>query len=228
MMTGLWQGSRRVDSGFWRTLGLAGQTKVSVNGKGELIIPDLKGPGGAARKWVEVEPFVWREADGQERLSAKVVDGQVVRWSVDSMSPWAVFDRVPAAQSSAWILPAIYTAIGVLALTFLQWPAAALVRRHFKAPAPLAGRAWMLTATGLLKDLSQLTSAADGKLWTLQILGLIVFVGAVALSGLHVVLTWRGKRGWAAKVWSIVVLLSTLMVLYIAFTFGLLDMTVNY
>ena len=57
--------------------------------------------------------------------------------------------------------------------------------------------------------------------------GLMV-LGAAALSGLHLFLTWRGKRGWAARLWSIVVLLSALMILYVAFTFGLLDMTVNY
>lgn len=248
MMAGLWQGSRRVDSGFMKAMGLLGQTKVSVGPKGELVIQDLKDGGGAARKWIEVEPFVWREVNGQERLSAKVEGGKVVRWSVDSVSPFMVFDRVPAARSAAWLLPATYMALGVLALTFLQWPAAALVRRRFKAGAPVSGRArlvnrstkvlsalvlvmlttWMLTITGLLKDFSQLTSVSDGKLWTLQIAGLVVFVSAIALAALNLWMAWRGKRGWTARLWSIAVLLSTLVVLYVAYRLGLLDMTVNY
>lgn len=248
MMAGLWQGSRRVDTGFMVALGVIGQTKVSVGPKGELVIPDLKDAGGAARKWVEIEPFVWREVNGQEKLSAQVVDGRVVRWSVDSVSPFTVFDRVPAAVSSAWLMPAVYVSLGVLALTFLQWPAAAVIRRRFRADAPVTGGArwvnrgtklisglvlvtliaWMLTATGMMKDFSQLTSVSDGKLWTLHIVGLVVFVAAILISAVNLVLTWRGKRGWTARVWSILLLLSTLLVLYMAHVFGLLDMTVNY
>lgn len=248
MMTGLWQASRRSVSGFMDALGLVGQTEVSVGPKGNLVIADLKNAGGATREWVEIAPFVWREVNGQERLAAKVVDGKVVRWAVDGSAPFTVFDRVPASRSAGWILPLLYAALGVLLLTFLHWPAAALVRRHYQSPLALEGRArwiyrgvrlasalvlamlaaWMITITGMMGDYALLTAKSDARLWTLQILGLIVFVGAVALAAWNLLLAWRGKRKWTGKLWAVLVLLAALMVLYVAYTFGLLNMTVNY
>jgi hypothetical protein len=247
-MAGNWQSSRRVDTGFMDALGLVGQTVVSVGPKGTLVIPDLTNASGATREWVEIAPYVWREANGQEKLAAKVVDGKVVRWSVDSASPFTVFDRVPVGESAAWILPLIYVAMGILLLTFLHWPAAALVRRHYKAPLLIEGRArwgyrglklasglvlvmlvaWIVTITGLLGDLTALTSKSDARLWFLQTAGLIVFVGAVLLAAWNVLLAWRGGRRWPGKVWAVLVLLATVLVLYVASVFGLVDMTVNY
>jgi hypothetical protein len=65
-------------------------------------------------------------------------------------------------------------------------------------------------------------------LWTLQAAGAIIFVGAVGIAGWNAYLTWTDGRGWARKLWSVLVLLSTLMLLYFAWRFGLLAMTVEY
>lgn len=104
MMVGQWQDSRHVETGFLRIMTLFGQTEIAVDDKGELVVPSLTGPGGSARKWVEIAPFVWRDRDGHDRLAAKLVDGKVVRWSVDSQSPFTMFDRAPASRSATWIL----------------------------------------------------------------------------------------------------------------------------
>jgi hypothetical protein len=39
---------------------------------------------------------------------------------------------------------------------------------------------------------------------------------------------WKGKRGWFSKLWAVLLLLASLMVLYFAVTFGLVAMTVAY
>ena len=247
-MAGLWQVSRHIETGFVRSLQLFGQTKVSVGPKGELIIPDLKGASGEARRWTEIAPFVWREVGGHDRLAAQVVDGKVVRWSMDMESPFAVFDRVPASISAAWLVPLLYASLAVLLLTFLHWPVTAFVRRRYKAPLAVEGRsrqiyrgvrlaagldlamliAWMITVSIMFSDLKNLASGADVALWVLQIVGLIVFVGAVVLAALNVMAVWRDRRRWTAKLWAVLVLIATLTVLYVALRFGLLDMTVNY
>ena len=108
MMRGNWQNSRRSESSFFSVLGLIGQTKTDVGSNGELVVPALVGPSGRPREWVEIAPFVWRDRNGHDRLAAKLVDGKVVRWSMDFMSPFMVFDRVPTGKSSIWILPALY------------------------------------------------------------------------------------------------------------------------
>jgi hypothetical protein len=62
----------------------------------------------------------------------------------------------------------------------------------------------------------------------LQILGLIAFFGAVPIAAWNAWQAWKGKRGWFSKLWAVLLLLASLMVLYFAVTFGLVAMTVAY
>ena len=248
MMAGLWQNSRRSESSFLKALGLLGQAKVSVGPKGELLVPSLTGTNGRPREWVEIAPFVWRDKYGGDRLAAKVVDGRVVRWSMDMISPFMVFERVPAGLSSAWILPALYASLAVLLLTFLYWPGSWFVRRRYKAALAVEGQGrrayratrmmalldlvvlggWVAAISVMFADLSKLTATFDPVLWTLQIAGAIVFVGAVGIAGWNLWVTVRDGRRWTRLVWNALVLLATLIVLYVAVRFHLIAMTVNY
>ena len=248
LMAGNWLVSRRWESSFLKLAGLLGQPTISSDEAGHLIVSNLVGPSGVPRRWVEIAPFVWRDRDGPDRLAAKLVDGKPVRWSMDFMSPFMVYDRVPAGESAAWILPAVYASLGIIALTFLYWPAAWFVRRRFKSELAVAGNArkvyratrimaglmlalfagWMAVLTIMLEDAALLNASSDPWLWLIQIAGAVILVGAVAISGWNAWLTWRDGRGWTRKLWSALVLLATLLLLYVAHTFGLLAMTVNY
>ncbi|WP_375403599.1 serine hydrolase domain-containing protein [uncultured Sphingomonas sp.] len=248
MMAGNWTGSRRIETGFLRAVyGLTGQTTVSVGPKGELVIPELTDAGGAVRKWVEIAPFVWRQVGGEDRLAAQVVDGKVVRWSFDMVSPFTVFDRVPAARSATWISPLLYAGIAVLLLTFLHWPVSALVRRNYKVPLAVEGESrsvyrwlralagltiavligWAIAVSVLFSDLSKL-GAVDALLWLLQIAGLLVFVGIVMFAAWNVALAWRHRRRWTSRLWAVLVLLAALTAMYVAVAFGLVAMTVDF
>lgn len=248
MMAGIWQVSRRSESSFISVAGLLGQMEISVGPDGELVIPSLLGKGGAPRHWVEIAPFLWRDLNSEDRLAAVVEDGKVVRWSVDPFSPFMVFEPIPAHLSSSWILPLLYISLAILALTFLLWPVAALVRRKYAAPLAVTGKArlgyrltrifavlvlavlvgWAIAISMMFSDLDTMTGAFDGWLWLLQIAGLIAFVGAVIVTGWNMFLTWREGRHWTAKLWNTLLFLAALMVLYCAFVFKLMAMTVNY
>jgi len=248
MLTGLWEGSRRWQSHYFSVLNLLGQTEIATNEKGELVIPALKGPDGRPREWVEIAPFVWRDKFGHDRLAAKVVDGQVVRWSMDFFSPFMVFDRVPGGRSSGWILPALYASLGVLALTLIAWPWGWFVRRKYKAALGLEGVAlkayravritsaatlavlvgWLIALSMLEQSASYLAGGIDPWFWLLQILGAVAFVGGVPIAAWNTWAAWQGPRAWTGKLWSVLLLLAAVMVLYFAITFGLLAMTVNY
>ncbi|MEO6114632.1 MAG: serine hydrolase domain-containing protein [Sphingomicrobium sp.] len=247
-MAGNWIVSRRWESNYLKFAGLLGQATISTDDKGQLVVSNLLGPSGVPRKWDEIAPFVWRDADGEDRLAAQVVDGRPVRWSMDFMSPFMVFDRAPAGQSAGWIMPALYASLAVLALTFFFWPAAWLVRRQYKSELAVTGRArqayratravaglslavligWLVVVSVLLADASKLNASSDFWLWLLQILGAVVFIGAVLVSGWNAWLTWTDGRRWTRKLWSVLILLASLLVLYVAYTFGLISMTVNY
>ena len=243
MLAGNWLNSRRAESNFYALASLIGQVTVSVDAKGQLIVPAGRDLNGKPAKWVETAPFVWHNADGHGRLAAQVEGGKVVRWSIDGISPFMVFDRAPASKSAGWIKPALYLGFAILLITLLQWPVSALVRRHYKAPLMLQRRALLAyrgvrVAAGLvlavvtawvvsLSTLKALPSF-DPWLWLLQIAGLIIFVGGVLLAAWNLRLVRQEKRGWFRTLWAVLVLLAMLLTLYVAWTFGLIAMTVNY
>lgn len=247
-MSGLWDNSRRSASSFFSILSFLEQTKVTVDEKGALLVPALVGRDGRPRQWVEIAPYVWRDRNGHDRLAAQVVNGQPVRWSMDFMSPFMVFDRVPAAKSGAWIMPALYVALPVLLLTFLAWPSGWIARRTYKLAKPAASptrtavrltrlaaglslgvlAGWAALFGTMLASLKYANTISDPFLWLLQIAGLIVFVGAILASGRNLQLALRDGRGWLRRLWAVLVFASTLLLLYVAFAFGLLSFTVNY
>ncbi len=243
MMAGSWLNSRRSESNFYALASLIGQVTVSVDARGNLVVPAARDLNGKPAKWVETAPFVWHNANGHGRLAAQVVDGRVVRWSVDGLSPFMVFDRAPASKSAAWLKPALCVALAVLLITLLQWPVSALVRRHYKAPLTLgrpALRAYrgVRVAAGLVLALvtawvvSLLTLKAlpsfDPWLWSLQIAGAVIFAGGVLAAAWNLRIVRRERRGWFRTLWAALLLLAMLLLLYTAWSFGLLAMTVNY
>jgi len=247
-MTGLWEATRRADTNFLSLLYFMGQTAVAVSEKGELVIPAVAAANGRPREWVEIAPYVWQDKYGQERLAAQVVDGKVTRWSFDMVSSFEVFDRVPFGKSSGWIMPSLYASLAVLFLTFIFWPIGWFTRRKYAARLAIAPKSlgayratrimagldlavllgWAMLLTSILGALDGAPTAFDTMLWVLQVAGAVVFVGAVGIAGWNAYLTWTDGRRWARKLWSVLVLLSTLMLLYFAFRFGLIAMTVNF
>ncbi len=242
MMVGTYNKTRRLETSFLKAMELAGQTKVSLDSDGGIRVNAAPGIGGQPRKWVEIAPFVWREAGGKMRLAAKVENGRVVRFSVDSASPYIAFDRVPWYLSTAWLTPAMLVSLGALLLTAIVWPAAALARRRYGVKADLAPAAlksyrltrgfaalavgvmlaWILFVSTLVSDFSSLSGELDWALVTLQIATPIIFLGLLVSAIWNIRHVWTGKRGRFAKFWSIVLLASAVVLLWIGAGFHLI------
>lgn len=248
MMVGSWQSSRRSESNIFALFGLLGQVKIHTGPKGELVVPALLGPNNRPREWVEIAPFVWRDRNGDDRLAAQVVNDQVVRWSMDFMSPFMVFDRVPAGTNAAWLLPALGAAVLVFLFTFVAMPAGWIVRRRYKLAYPHGGAAkktvlamqlaalasllvlggWAGVVLALENTLANATAALDGWLWLLQIAGLLAFVAALVAGASNLRLAFKPQQGWWRKAWSVLFLLSALLVCYVAVRYHLVTMSVSY
>ena len=245
MMAGEWIATRRGDSSFLSLFyWMLTPDRISVGPKDELIIPGVKTAAGQPRRWVEVQPFVWHDVYGHDRVAAKVEDGRVTRWVMDLAAPFQVFERVPFAYSPTWLLPALYVSLAILLVAFLLWPISWGVRRHYKAPAPVGGKALKAQrATRLMAGLDVglligwftavtiLTSGLGGGttvLWLLQIAGIVIFFGAVLVSGWNLYLTWTDGRRWTRKFASLLVFLATLLILYVAVVFNFVALRVNY
>lgn len=248
MMVGVYENSRRMDSSFFSLLGLASPIKVVANPDNTISASMAVNLAGAPIKWREVEPFVWRDVHGENLLAAQVKDGEVVRFSFDGLSPFMMFERTPAWRSPAWLVPALVVGLIALLLTSLAWPVSALVRRRYGVPYGLTGDdaiahrririaataavvlfiAWATTAGMMIGDLSLLSESSDAWLWLLQLLSLVVFVGGAALGVWNAWVVVRSTRTWYAKVWAVVLALSLLVLLWVAFTFHLIAFDVNY
>jgi CubicO group peptidase (beta-lactamase class C family) len=248
LLSGHWANSRGSQSNFLAAVGLLGQMKIGVDKKGDLLIPNLKGLNGEPRHWVEIAPFVWLDADGHDRLAAKVVDGKPVRWSFDLLSPFMVFDRVPWYANSAWLMPLLGASVVALLLTALLWPVAAWVRRRYEAPLsldPASLRAyrwskigaililaalglWAMTIILMLKNTNNLDGRLDALVWFDEIFGTLAFIGGLLLMLWNLRTVWRGGRRWPARVWSVVLSVSAATVLWVAVVSKLVSFGTNY
>ncbi len=247
MMAGNWIISLRSESNFLSALGLITQLKIRVGPKGELVLP-IMGLNGQPRKWMEIAPFVWRDAGSHQRLAAKVVEGKVVRFSFDGISPFIVFDRAPWYRNTAWLLPLIYVSLATLAITAMLWPIRAIIRRRYGATLtldPPALRAFRLSRIGAVAIIAAVAGwvgamallfsgpnyqhdSFDPVLWLVEIFGAIAFFGGAALMIWNLRIAWIRQRPWPARVWSIVLVLSALIVLWVAIAFKLTSFGVNY
>ena len=248
MMVGTYTNSRRADSSFFKALGLVGQMKIGLDADGGLAIDFLPSLGGAPREWVEIAPFVWRDAHSHELMAAEVVDGEVVRLSFGFISPFMMFEPAPWYLSSAWLLPALLAGLAVLVVTALSWPTGWAARRRYGAKLAFTGNdlkayrlvrgfsalaalvliGWAVAIGAMMSDMSLLSGQLDGLVWLLQITGWIAFLGLFGIALWNLWLVWKGKRGWFSKLWSVLILLAALVVLWVAVGFNLLDFGTNY
>ena len=138
--------------------------------------------------------------------------------------------------------------LAALLLTVVFWPVNAIVRRRFRArldlPAPAlrayrAGKLgallvfsafiiWALSVISMFSDLNKTTAAFDPVLRFCQVFGFVAFIGGLLLTVWNMWSVWTGNRRWPAKLWSVVLVLSAFIVLWIAFAFHLIGWGVNY
>ncbi|MCJ8158457.1 serine hydrolase domain-containing protein [Sphingomonas sp. LaA6.9] len=248
MLAGTYVNSRRSDSNFFKALELVGQVKVGVGADGTPLVNFLTNLGGEPIKWVEIAPFVWRDANGHGRMAAKVVDGKVVRLSFDEISPFMMLDRAPWYLSASWLMPALLFGIGVLALTALSWPIGAIARRRYGAKLAFAGNdlkayrlvrgfaalvsvvliGWAVALSMMMSDFALLGGALDWLIWLLQIAGVIAFFGMLGIAVWHLWLAWKGKRGWFSRLWSVLIVLAAFFILWAALGFKLIGFGTDY
>jgi CubicO group peptidase (beta-lactamase class C family) len=247
LMGGAWVNSRGAQSTFLTALGLVGQEKVGVNKKGELQLP-FPGPNGKPRHWVEIAPFLWQDVEGHDRAVARVLNGRPVLFSFDELSPFMVFYRAPWYASSTWNMPLLAASFAALLLTVLLWPVVAVVRRRYRAPLtldPSSLRAyhwsriaaiaivaaivlWGLLFALILKDTGTLGGHLDPWLWFAQLFGALAFLGGLAVMVWNLVMVLRGSRRWPARVWSVVLVVAALSVVWIGLVFRLIHFGTDY
>ncbi len=247
LMAGRYALSRGSHTTFLSLLSLFGEIPVTATADGAITIPALKGGDEQPKKWREIAPFVWRNVAGGDRVAAKVENGRVTRFGYDNY-PFMVFEPVPWWWSSKWLLPLWVAALAALALTALAWPFSALIRRRYGVAYGLTGKdakahrlvriaALVALATMLAVTIfvflvaSDLTWAVPEMDWVIIALRLLAFLGSVAAAviGLwNAAVVLRSDRRKLAKLWSVVLAISFLIVLYVGIVFHVFGYTANY
>ena len=240
--------SRRAEDNFLSILNLLQPTKVAVNDDGTISVPLLTDLNGEPTRWREVAPYRWREANGKARLAAEAKDGHVTRFTAEWISPFMVFDRSSGLKGIGWLMPATVVSLGVLTLTVVFWPIAALVRRHYRKPLPYTGReakayrwgrigalatlvgvgGWIGTIFWLFSDLTMLTSRFDWLVVLLHVVGTIAVFAGFALALWHLSVVWKAPKRRLGKLWAIVLAFSSLICAWVAIAYHLVGISANY
>jgi hypothetical protein len=221
---------------------------VVVDPDGTIMMTLMRGANQIPVHYQEIAPFVWRNLTTGRRLAAKVVDGKVVRISMDELSPFMVFDPTPAWRSPAWLLPALGIALLSVVLTGALWPVAAISRRRHRVQLPIAGRAlkghrvsriaaaaiatmtvaWLLLLSVAGKDLAYLGPSLDPVLLLMYALSVVVYVGGAVAMFWSGWVAWTTARPLAARLWTGVLALSSLVLLYFAVIYHLMSFVTKY
>jgi CubicO group peptidase (beta-lactamase class C family) len=246
-MAGTYMSSRGQESNFFSVLGFLTQVKVAVDEDGGLHVPALLDAGGEPMKWREVQPYVWQQVGGKERLAARVERGRIEMFSVDSVSPFLVMLPAPWWKSTAVFGPLLAAAIAVILASLLAWPVTALLRRHYRlwpANAGMPGLSYRLSriaAAGTLATLAGWTALfaqLDGNIFAFSPaldpwIALLKVSTAILCGGGTVVAAWDVRRGWsgwswATRGWSLLLVLAFVILLWLATVLKLAGFGTNY
>jgi len=189
---------------------------------------------------------VWQDRDSTDRLAADVVDGQVVRFTMEPYAPIMVFERVSAWRALA--MPLLVASLVVLLLTVVAWPVSALVRRYYGAPYRLAGtdaRAHRLVriaallvllamggalalVVGMLSNLAMTSPDTDVLIIAVRLFATVVLPLGAAVAVWNAWQVLRGQRRVLAKLWAVLLALACLFLLWIGIAQHVIGFGANY
>ena len=142
---GQYQSTRREETTRLKVSNPFEQRGVSVDKDGVLKIEDAKDLRGHPIKWKPIAKDLWQAEDDQQKVFAiRDSKNRIVRLAVDF--PGVQLQRVPWYENSTWLVPALGSSVGILALAVL----ASFIRvgkriflRKRPRPAPQPGTVWI-------------------------------------------------------------------------------------
>jgi CubicO group peptidase (beta-lactamase class C family) len=244
LVAGTYESSRTIETNFAAILRFAGQSTITQNADGDLVFP-LFGPPAV---WREVEPFVWRHVGGYERLAAVLdEDGEVAYVTFEPVAPIMHLIPAPWWRTASLVTPLLLLATVALLTTLVLWPVRAIVRWRYKQAFPLSGQdalayrlarlgvglvlafllIWLFTFMTLFANLTGMGDGFITQLYLTIASQFLLYAGLVLLLW-NAFVVWTGKQSWFAKLWSVVIILASLMMLFFAGTNGLLSWETNF
>jgi CubicO group peptidase (beta-lactamase class C family) len=248
LVAGRYEEARRSDSNFPRLMGLLTQVSIQLLPDGTLV--GLHDWDGSLKHWREVAPFVWRQVGGDSYIAAVVKNGRIAQLvDGDRPAPVGVLLPTPFERSNTWALPVFLATCLILLVTVIAWPLGAFRRwRNGRATVPeeqgrrihcfanlvcltalvfLGG--WIVVIVrALMGNLELFDTPLDPWLLLLNALG-VICIGGALVTLYDFALRWRSPNlTRRAKIGSLLMLLSCVATVWIAFTYRLVTFSVNY
>jgi CubicO group peptidase (beta-lactamase class C family) len=242
-IAGRYEGSRRVEHGFLTVLYLLQQSVITAKPDGTIRAPGLT---GAPETYREIGPQLWRKVDGDDLLTLKEIGG--VKTVIASENPVSVLHEASFVRSAPLNLTVLVLSTLVLAGTLLAWPLGALIRRADRATSGASAQqkrlrriqriavvvavvylfAWFLLIKPILStDVGVYSYAIDWVVGLLEASGLLAIAAAAAG-------TWAAWRMFridssrVARIWSVVVALALLGIVWLGVVGQLITWNLNY
>jgi hypothetical protein len=211
-IAGSYFNSRGIRSNFLHMLDLIGPIAIGPDKDGKLSAPMVTNTGNKPRRWVEIEPYVWKDVDSGEKLAAKVENGKINRWSF-TPSPFMMFTVRPHKDGMAAPAPFARSAHAASALPGRQVPSPGSASRS-RCCSRVAACATSNLARLAVADTGNhlrlahvrhryfsshlLGGPLDPPLITLEVLTPIAFTGLLPLAGWNLRQSWVGA-GWFSR-----------------------------
>ena len=238
--------SRRSETTILKVLGVADQSKLSVNDDGTISVGDFKDLNGEPKKFREIGSLMFRDVNGQDRIGFKRDSSGNPIAVIDY--PFMVFQKAHWYENSAFHLPLIIGSLVILLLAVLLWPIAALIRWHYGQKLNLAPEQRHLRLlVRIVSLLDLLFFAGFAIFFTLAFkdigllspryniwLRLIQLIGGVGVLG-TVVAIWNAFRSWRQSdrwLWSRIgdtlIGMAAIGVVWFVFTWNMLHWSLRY
>ena len=207
-VSGLYIVSRRLQGNILEASGMLGEVRVSGTADGKISVDAFKDFSGRPKKFSEIEPLVYREVGGQDKLAFKHNESGGFQLAIDY--PFMVFDSVGWRQSKSFNYCVLGGSLGIMVLALILWPVNGLLRRHYGKKLHLGAsdrRLRVLTrivcAINVLfvvllalvltsGDGATALNGIDGRLHAIQVVGVIGAVGTL-VAILNALRTWLWK-----------------------------------
>ncbi len=247
-VAGFYVASRRKDSAL-RLLFQLGQTEVAPQEDKTITVEMLKDPSGAPRKWRNVGPLTYREVGGQTHLKFVTdKDGNIDYFTSADFIPVELLQKTHGLEQLNFLKMFGIGTILVCALTVAIWFGGWIVRRRFRRSMDMTDRqrrlrlasrlgavlylavvaGWIGILTAIQVDEGLLLGGALNPWFgALYVLGVVAFLGGIAMVANGVLRALSGPGGWLVRTGDVVLALAALYGLWAIWAYGFANFNFN-
>ena len=242
--------SRRFQTNILAVTTVLGQAKFVADPKDNTIYLDgfFKKENGQPRHFCEVGPMFFRSVDGPEQI-AFVKDASKHRVAYIDY-PFMVFQEVDGALNKQILnYVVIGLGVGVVVLTILFWPVAAVLRKHYSKPLSVtvgpSARSWrrwvrvacfvniaylcgLMLVLNALEKPGGLGASGDMKVHLWQFIGVLTRFGAL-VAIIAAIKSWGDEQQWVwYKIWNTLLAVGCVGFFWFLVHWHLLNFNLNY